>query len=102
MHEYYILDGSDRMKEKERTRAYYRYARRNAIFRRRKKLTKWFGYKKGYEICPVDGKLAKESIQFSQNKQKPRKRGTQRMKASDKRQLLRARDAVDEGLIPPF
>lgn len=87
---------------KERTRGYYHYARRNAIYRRRKKLTQWFGYRKGYEICPVDGKLAKESIRFSRSEIQSRKTKTHGRKISEKRQLLRAKDAVDEGLISSF
>lgn len=87
----------------ERTRAYTRYARRHTIRKRRQRITQWYGYTKGYELFPVDGKLAKESFPFSCSKEKAarqkKKTKTHGWKVSDIRQMIRIKDAWDEWLV---
>jgi len=80
----------------ERTRAYRRNIRRLAILSRRRKITRWYGYTKGYELFPVDGKLAKESFRLSSSKKRTAKTKTHGWKISDLRQILREKDGWDE------
>lgn len=78
----------------ERTRAYHRHHRNRVIKRKRKLITKIYGYEKGYDEYPVDGQLEKGKIHCSfSNRSKKVK--TDSWKHSDLKQLMRIKD-VDE------
>ena len=78
----------------ERTRDYYRHHRRRVIKHKRQLITKYYGYEKGYNEFPIDGKLENGKTHYSFSK-RSKKVKTDGWKHSDLKQLIRMKD-IDE------